>query len=111
MTPPQGAGYKLRNRFPFFASRGGELNPNFVLKAENPDHFRSDLNPEIVFLSPIENGEALALWMEFHGGWAGFPGRKLGMAVHLELFHGPNFTPVIHANLEFSDFWGDLQDL
>jgi len=32
MTPPQGAGYQLRNRLPFFAPRGGELDPNFVLK-------------------------------------------------------------------------------
>ena len=32
MTPPQGAGYQLRNRFPFFAASRGELDPDFVLK-------------------------------------------------------------------------------
>jgi len=64
---------------------------------ERPD---SDLDLAIEFLSPMEDGETLALWMEFYKEWESFLGRELGVEVHLELYRGAEFTPAVHAYLE-----------
>ncbi len=66
---------------------------------ERPD---SDLDLAIEFLSPMEDGEALANWMKFHGGWERFLERELGMEVQIELYRGAEFTPSVHRYLEES---------
>ncbi len=62
----------------------------------------SDLNLAMEFLSPLEDGEALAYWMEFKQGRAKFLEGEIEMKVQLELYRGPEFTPAMHANLEES---------
>lgn len=59
----------------------------------------SDMDLAIEFLSPMEDGEALAHWMHFHEGWSKFLQGELRMDVQLELYRGPEFTPAVHAYL------------
>jgi hypothetical protein len=65
-------------------------------------HPGSDVDLAIEMLSPMEDGEALAHWSRFHKGWDGFLSRELGLAVRIELYRGPQFTPAVHAALEQS---------
>ena len=62
----------------------------------------SDLNLAIEFLSPLEDGEALAYWMEFKQGRAKILEGEIEMKVQLELYRGPEFTEHVHAHLDYS---------
>ena len=71
-------------------------------RQQGTERLDSDLNLAIEFLSPLEDGEALAYWTRFHEGWQRFLKGELGMMVQLELYRGPEFTPAMHAYLEES---------
>ena len=81
----------LQFRIHFYGSRQRET--------ERPD---SDLNLAMEFLSPLEDGEALAYWTRFHEGWEKFLEGELRVKARMELYRRPEFTEHVHAYLDYS---------
>jgi len=79
-------GLGLQFRIHFYGSR--------QRGTERPD---SDLDLAIEFRSPMEDGEALAYWTRFHGGWETFLEGELRLKARMELYRGPEVTPAVHA--------------
>ena len=57
-------------------------------RRQGTERLDSDLNLAIEFLSPLEDGEALAYWNRFREGWEKFLEGELRLKVRLELYRG-----------------------
>ena len=71
-------------------------------RQQGTERSESDLNLAIEFLSPLEDGEALAYWTRFHGGWERFLKGELEIETQFELYRGPEFTTSVHTYLKES---------